>query len=156
VVVIGPKAQALLSAFTPADPTDYYFSPRRVVAQLHAERSQNRVIPLYPSHARRNAQTRAKTTGSKHAAKYTVTSYGQAIRRAVERANRALVEAAVEVEEHVPRWHPNQLRHAHGTNVRHRFGLEAAQVALGHERPMSPRSTPNGTSHWPCRSQRIW
>jgi site-specific recombinase XerC len=31
-------------------------------------------------------------------------------------------------------WHPNQLRHAHATQVRERFGLEAAQVALGHSR----------------------
>jgi site-specific recombinase XerC len=34
----------------------------------------------------------------------------------------------------VPHWHPNQLRHAHATVVRRRLGLEAAQVALGHER----------------------
>jgi integrase len=27
-----------------------------------------------------------------------------------------------------------ELRHAHGTEVRRRFGLEAAQVALGHAR----------------------
>jgi integrase len=65
---------------------------------------------------------------------YNVTSYGHAIRRAVKWANRQLVEAAVEVELHIPHWHPNQLRHAHATAVRKRFGLEAAQVALGHER----------------------
>ena len=29
-------------------------------------------------------------------------------------------------------WHPNQLRHNHATEVRQRFGLEAAQVSLGH------------------------
>jgi hypothetical protein len=27
----------------------------------------------------------------------------------------------------VPYWHPNQLRHLHGTEVRRRFGLEAAR-----------------------------
>jgi site-specific recombinase XerC len=32
------------------------------------------------------------------------------------------------------RWHPNQLRHAYATQVRKDFGLEAAQVALGHSR----------------------
>jgi integrase len=31
------------------------------------------------------------------------------------------------------RWFPYQLRHTHGTAVRKRFGLEAAQVALGHQ-----------------------
>jgi integrase len=32
----------------------------------------------------------------------------------------------------VPHWHPNQLRHLFATEVRRRYGLEAAQVALGH------------------------
>ena len=30
------------------------------------------------------------------------------------------------------RWHPHQLRHAAGTRIRREFGLEAAQIALGH------------------------
>ena len=34
----------------------------------------------------------------------------------------------------MPHWHPNQLRHTHATNVRKRYGLEGAQVALGHSR----------------------
>ena len=34
--------------------------------------------------------------------------------------------------ERVVHWAPNQLRHSAGTEVRHRFGLEAAQVVLGH------------------------
>ncbi|WP_246173510.1 tyrosine-type recombinase/integrase [Limnoglobus roseus] len=32
------------------------------------------------------------------------------------------------------RWHPNQLRHSFATLVRRRYGLEAAQVLLGHVR----------------------
>jgi integrase len=32
----------------------------------------------------------------------------------------------------VPRWTPNQLRHAGGTEVRDKFGLEYAQAVLGH------------------------
>lgn len=31
-------------------------------------------------------------------------------------------------------WHPNQLRHTRATAIRQQFGLEAAQVALGHSR----------------------
>jgi integrase len=34
----------------------------------------------------------------------------------------------------VPEWHPNQLRHTHASEVRRVFGIEAAQVALGHAR----------------------
>ena len=32
------------------------------------------------------------------------------------------------------RWSPNQLRHAAATEVRKQFGLEAAQIILGHSR----------------------
>jgi integrase len=31
-------------------------------------------------------------------------------------------------------WHPNQIRHTVGTEVRSRFGLECAQVLLGHSK----------------------
>jgi integrase len=34
----------------------------------------------------------------------------------------------------VPHWHPHQLRHNRGTEVRRKYGIEAAQVALGHAR----------------------
>ena len=47
------------------------------------------------------------------------TSYRQAIAAACKKAG-------------VPRWTPNQLRHAGGTEVRNRFGLDYAQAALGH------------------------
>ena len=30
------------------------------------------------------------------------------------------------------RWHPNQIRHTVGTDVRARFGLESARTVLGH------------------------
>jgi integrase len=32
----------------------------------------------------------------------------------------------------IPNWHPNQVRHLVGTEVRAKFGLEAAQCLLGH------------------------
>ncbi len=32
----------------------------------------------------------------------------------------------------VERWHPHQLRHNYATDVRRRYGLEAAQILLGH------------------------
>lgn len=45
---------------------------------------------------------------------------------------RAVVRAAAKAK--VPHWSPHQLRHARGTLVRERHGLEAAQAALGHAR----------------------
>jgi integrase len=35
-------------------------------------------------------------------------------------------------EDPLPTWAANQLRHSAATEIRKRFGLEAAQVALGH------------------------
>jgi integrase len=67
--------------------------------------------------------------------RYTTTAYQTAVRRGVEWANRRREQlAGAGNYDPVPHWHPNQLRHAHGTEVRRRYGLEAAQVALGHER----------------------
>jgi len=50
---------------------------------------------------------------------YTVASYRRAVRRACEAAG-------------IPPWSPHQLRHTAATQVRARYGLEGAQVVLGH------------------------
>lgn len=50
---------------------------------------------------------------------YTKDSYGRAVRRAAKKAG-------------VELWSPNRLRHAAATEIRREFGLEAAQVVLGH------------------------
>lgn len=135
VVAIGPKARAVLERLTPADPAGHYFDPRRTVAEFRAARTAARKTPCYASHMARNAAVRVKAPKRPPADRYTVSSYGHAVARAVEKVNRRrerLAEAGN--YDPVPHWHPNQLRHAHGTEVRRRFGLEAAQVALGHER----------------------
>lgn len=53
--------------------------------------------------------------------RYTACSYGRAIARACAAAG-------------VDSWHPNQLRHLVATEVRRDYGLEAAQVVLGHSK----------------------
>ena len=57
----------------------------------------------------------------KPASRYSTASYALAVARGCKRAG-------------VPHWHPNQLRHLFATEVRRTFGLEAAQVTLGHPR----------------------
>lgn len=52
---------------------------------------------------------------------YTKDTYRQAVGRACDRAG-------------VAKWHPNQARHTFATAIRERFGLEAAQILLGHAR----------------------
>lgn len=51
--------------------------------------------------------------------RYSVAGYRRAI-------GRACVELGIGV------WNPNQLRHTVGTEIRRRFGIEGAQVVLGH------------------------
>lgn len=65
---------------------------------------------------------------------YTVAGYRRAVTRAADRANvAALAAAGGEIAGRlVPRWHPHQLRHTYATLVRSKFGLEAAQLSLGH------------------------
>ncbi len=135
VIAIGPRAQALLASFTPTDPAAYYFSPATAVAEFHAARSAARVEPLYPSHEYRNASKRVAAPKRPPAARYSPTAISRAVARAVERENaRRERLAGAGNYDPVAEWHPNQLRHSHATRVRHRFGLEAAQAALGHER----------------------
>ena len=56
--------------------------------------------------------------------RYDTNSYRRAIEYGMKRAKKAGFV--------VPHWHPHQLRHNRGTEVRRKYGIEAAQVALGH------------------------
>lgn len=79
--------------------------------------------------------------------RYTTASYRRAINRACDRAfphpeisvipkKKRTAAQSTELEkwrsDH--RWSPNQLRHTVATEIRQQFGLEHAQVALGHSR----------------------
>ncbi len=71
------------------------------------------------------------------AAAYTKHSYRRAISRGIVKANRQIAETAEAAgvkAELIPDWHPNQLRHTRATEVRKQYGLEAAQVVLGHSK----------------------
>lgn len=74
VIVIGPKAQALLTRVAPNDPTGYYFCPRREVELLHAERNANRKTRRFKSHMTRNETKRVSRPQRRPSEKYTVTS----------------------------------------------------------------------------------
>src|SRR5262249_23287517 len=118
VVAIGPRGQAVLRPWLRADPAEYLFQPREARAHFHAQRRRRRRAPLTPRPAgRRPKKSPRKAPG----ARYTSASYARAVGAACAKAG-------------VPRWSPNRLRHTFATEVRRRFGLEAAQAALGHER----------------------
>ena len=71
------------------------------------------------------------------AGRYLRDAYRRAIARGIAKANRRIQETADAAgleAELLPTWHPGQLRHTFATEVRRRFGLEAAQILLGHSK----------------------
>jgi integrase len=115
VIGIGPKAQAILTDFFTFTIEDYLFSPIRAREEHFAELRARRKNPVQPSQMSRRKDEPERIPGDC----YTGAAYTRAVRRACLKAG-------------VPVWKPNQLRHAFATEIRKRFGLEAAQVGLGH------------------------
>jgi integrase len=131
VVAIGPKGQAVLRDFPTDGDNEYVFSPKKGVRERNSERAVTRKTKYYASRQGRQAPaTHPKRVPGE---KYTTASYGYAIRKAVQKANQRRASLAGGAEfDPVPAWHPNQLRHLRATEARKAFGLEAAQVLLGH------------------------
>jgi integrase len=115
VIFIGPKARAVLAPYLLRAADAYCFSPddtdRRRKAKLRAKRA----TPVQPSQVDRSTPNPKRKPGQR----YNKNSYGCAIRRACAKAG-------------VECWGPNRLRHSAATEIRSRYGLEAAQVILGH------------------------
>jgi integrase len=116
VVYIGPRAQAVLRPYLLRPADAYCFSPAEAVKQHRARRRASRKSKPTPSQLRRKRKAKPKRAPGE---RYTKDSYRVAVQRACRRAG-------VEV------WSPNQLRHSAGTQARAVFGLEGAQVMLGH------------------------
>lgn len=154
-IPVGTRAQELLRGFFTADASDYLFSPIRAVEEFRAGRAAARKTPKYPSHLKRNERKRVANRKRPPADRYNRLSYLTAITRACDRAFPPADElarlngesvakwwarltpeqrAGVKAWRKEHRWHPNQLRHAFATRVRREYGLEAAQVLLGHSR----------------------
>ena len=107
LILIGPKGQDVLRPFLLRPENEYCFRPDRHVAVPRAQK------------------------------RYRIDSYRQAIERACDRAFPAPEglegdELKAWRKEH--RWSPNRLRHTFATAARAAYGLEAAQVLLGHSR----------------------
>jgi integrase len=117
VIYLGPRAQEIVKPWLRARRDEPLFQPREVDADRKAEMRQARRSRVQPSQADRSRPDAVHKPGEF----YTVASYGKAVRRACEAAG-------------VPVWSPNRLRHATGTRVRKLFGVEGAQVILGHAR----------------------
>lgn len=132
VIFIGPRAQAILTPYLNRPQDAYCFCPEESEQDHNRARRENRATPMTPSQAERVPKRRPKRRPGN---RYTTNSYRRAIHRACDQADRAarLVSADVRADQRiVPQWAPNRLRHAAATEIRRQFGLEAAQVTLGH------------------------
>jgi integrase len=137
VIALGPKAQAVVREFMPLDVQGYLFDPRKAVEGWRAGRRKAGKATGRPSRRKRRGQEPRSLPREC----YTTISYNQAIARGIQKADAAAREQAIadgmspeDAAERVfvPHWHPHQLRHAHATEVRRKYGLEASQVCLGH------------------------
>jgi integrase len=105
VILIGPKGQAILRPYLLRPEEEYCFRPKRHISVPRAHK------------------------------RYGVNSYRQAIERACDRAFPApegMGGEQLKAWRKQHRWTPNRLRHSFATQARAQYGLEAAQVLLGH------------------------
>jgi len=133
-VPLGPRVQEVILPFMDRSPETYCFSPQETMEWRRQNRAvhfkTNRKTPVYPSELR--SREKAKLARKKRTRKraqrerYDTDSYRRAINYGQQNARKAGVELA--------HWHPNQIRHTRATEIRKKFGIEAAQVALGHAR----------------------
>jgi integrase len=144
-IAIAPRAQAILAPYLLRAADAFCFSPAESEAHRKLELRANRKTPVQPSQRDRSKRKPERSAGLR----YTTDSYRRAIARGCELAfampvdlrKRPKDETLEQREARLQRarewreantWHPNQLRHSAATEIRKRFGLEAAQVALGH------------------------
>jgi len=142
LILLGPKAQVILTPYLLRPQTSNCFSPAESESQRKRALRANRKSPVQPSQVDRRKVSPKKLPRDY----YDRHAYGHAIRRAVETANRVRLKellqrlgrpASRDEAEAVklPHWHPNQLRHAAATEIRSAAGLDVAAAVLGHSRP---------------------
>jgi integrase len=145
LIFIGPQAQAVLLEYLLRDDQAYCFRPCDSMARHLACRSEMRKTPL--SCGNTPGSNRRRKVRIEPGDRYQVDAYRRAITRACDKAfshptlsviaeKHLTVDQTLELKkwrkEH--RWSPNQLRHTAATEVRRQFGLEAAQIVLGHSK----------------------
>lgn len=110
VILLGPKAQQIIQPFLKRDVTAFLFSPREAQKQRFLECATHRHQPNRRPRTRRRVGDR-----------YTSQAYGVCIARVCRNQG-------------IPHWSPGQLRHNAATRLRQEFGLDVAQIILGHSR----------------------
>lgn len=118
MIAIGPQGQAILKPYLQRHAESYCFSAAESEERRRLKAQKNRKTPLSCGNTREsNRVVDPKRTFSDY---YSVSSYRHAIQRVCRRIG-------------IEKWSPNQLRHSAATEIRKKFGLEAAQVVCGHQ-----------------------
>ena len=135
-IYFGPRAQEVITPYLLRSAESYCFSPAesewKRLKEAHAKRKTSLRCGNKPG---TNRQRKPKR---KPRDQYDTRAYRRAISRAVQKENKERLKAAKEAGipesevELLEDWAPNRLRHATGSEVRKLFGLESAQVILGH------------------------
>lgn len=126
-IAIGPRGQQIVRKYLTTNIHAYLFAPAKDMEARKQERRARRKSKVQPSQQDRTRKGARRKPGSV----YTPTAYAQSIRDAIRRHN-----LKSRPEEHLPHWHPHQLRHTRAAEVRRAAGLDAARAALGHRSPI--------------------
>ncbi|WP_417737272.1 tyrosine-type recombinase/integrase [Rosistilla oblonga] len=150
-IFIGPEAQAILKPYLSRQPDRVCFSMAESLEQRRQAANAKRKTPA--GYGNRRGHRSGGLRGSKVDDAFNTGSYRRAIHYACDLAFpaqspigcregesdaarlRRLTEkqkAELGTWQKTHRWSPNRLRHTRGTEIRKQFGLEAAQVILGH------------------------
>jgi integrase len=145
VIFLGPQSQEVLKPWLQTDLQAYLFSPKQSEAQRSAERRAERKSKLWPSHVTHQAQKRSQRQRRSLGDHYSAATYRRSIARACDLAfphpELSLIPAAeltdsqreaLKAWRKAHRWHPHRVRHGVATAIRRRFGLEGAQIIMGH------------------------
>ena len=157
-IYLGPQAQGVIRPFLKPDLQAYLFSPADAERERRERLHERRKSPLCCGN--RPGTNRRRDPHRVPGERYTVSAYYLAVQRGCELGfgmppelrkapvtiapdGRPIPETAEQKQKRLDKakawraehcWFPHQLRHTVGTRLRKEFGVEAAQVILGHKR----------------------
>jgi integrase len=118
VIPLGPNAKEIIKRHLKVSVEAYLFSPRDAMEAIRKKQRQERKTKVQPSQQNRKKARPQRLLGNR----YHPRVLAHAVRAACAKHG-------------LERWHPHQLRHSKGTEIRRQFGLDHARAALGQHSP---------------------
>jgi len=134
-ILLGPKAQSLITPFLGIDTLAYVFSPKRSAAERREALHRARVTPKSCG----NIEGSNRKLNPKRAPgdRYYTSTYAKAILRACRTAfpcPDTITDAAERKQwDRDHSWSPGRLRHSTATALRDKYGIDTAGCILGHQ-----------------------